>query len=188
MLRFLVLVGLACLVGVLSANYIVQGRAGLIKRTSGQWVWWPNAGSTAIDPYTRLHFLAQGRLPMSKFETFEVETAQDKAGRPLDADCVYQLSGRIPDARWWSVATYVPDGSNGAAAPEFSMSSHDVIAEDDGSVVITISREIRAGNWMKPTSNDEFIVLLRLYNPASNLGGSTALSGELPSVTRKACR
>ena len=187
MVRFLVLIGLACLVGVLSANYVVQGRAGLVNQTSGQWGWWPNAGSTAIDPYTRFHFLAQHRLPMSKFETFEVEAKLDKQGRPLDADCVYQLSGRIPDARWWSLASYVADGDNGGAAPEFSMSAHDVVSENDGSVVITISKQIRAGNWMKPVGSDEFTLLLRLYNPANSLGSAAALSSEMPSIIRQGC-
>lgn len=188
MLRFLVLVGLACLIGVLSANYVVQGRAGLVNRTSGQWVWWPNAGSPAVDPYTRFHFVAQSRLPMSSFETFEIETAQDKSGRPLDAGCIYQLAGRIPEARWWSLASYVPGGSNGSATPEYTLSAHDVIAEDDGSVVITISNEIRAGNWIKPMGDDEFTLLLRLYNPVNGLGSAAALSGEMPSVIRQGCR
>ncbi|NNE21949.1 MAG: DUF1214 domain-containing protein [Rhizobiales bacterium] len=125
---------------------------------------------------------------MSKFETFEIETAQDKSGRPLSVDCIYQLSGRIPEARWWSLASYVPDGNAENTSPEFSMSAHDVIAEDDGSVVITISNEIRAGNWIKPAGDDEFTILLRLYNPVSGLGSAAALSGEMPSVIRQDCR
>lgn len=188
MLRFLIVVGLAGFVGVLSANYVVQGRAGLVNRTSGQWVWWPNAGSTAIDPYTRFHFLAQRRLPLSKFETFEIETAMDKAGRPLSTDCIYQFSGRIPEARWWSLASHVPEGASPRTTPNHALSAHDVITEQDGSVVISISKEIQAGNWMKPDGDDEFTLLLRLYNPVNNLGNAAVLSSEMPSVIRQACR
>ena len=105
MARFLLVIGAALFIGVFSANYIVQGRAGLISKSDGQWTWWPNAGSTSMDPYTRFYFVDQGRLPDSKFETFEAEAAKDKSGRPLSADCMYALNGSMPESRWWSLAS-----------------------------------------------------------------------------------
>ena len=188
MVRYIVVIGLAGLIGVLSANYIVQGRAGLVNQTSGQWVWWPSAGSTAIDPYTRSYFLAQHRLPMSKFETFEAETTRDKAGRPLSADCVYEFTGKIPEARWWSLVSFVPDDDVADAVSDQTQSAHDVILENDGSVTISVSKEIRPGNWLNPGTSDEFALLLRLYNPVNKLGSGAAFAAEMPDVVRQSCR
>ena len=188
MVRYIVVIGLAGLLGILSANYIVQGRAGLVNKTSGQWVWWPSAGSTAIDPYTRSYFLAQHRLPMSKFETFEAETTRDKAGRPLSADCVYEFNGSVPEARWWSLVSFSPDDAVVDDVPNQTLSAHDVIAESDGSVTITVSQEIQPGNWISPGSHDEFVLLLRLYNPISKLGSGAAFATEMPDVVRRSCR
>ena len=172
----------------MSANYVVDGSAGLVNRETGQWVWWPNAGSAAVDPYTRYYFLTQKRLPISKFETVEVETKRDESGRPLSADCVYQLAGQIPETRWWSLASYVPGETGLSKLADHALSSHDVIAEPDGTVVINISQDISAGNWLKPEGDDEFTLLLRLYNPVNKLGSGAVLSNAMPRVTRQVCQ
>ena len=188
MLKFLVMIALAGLAGVLSANYVVQGRAGLIKQSSGQWLWWPNAGSAAIDPYTRFHFLSQRRLPMSKFETFEVETAVDDAGQPLSTDCVYEVTGKVPDTRWWSLASYVPNEPDVQPQSDNVLTANDAVAEADGSIVVTISSDVSTGNWLRPSGDDEFTLVLRLYNPVNGLGSAAALSSDMPSVMRRSCR
>ncbi len=186
--KFLSVIALAAFIGVSSANYIVYGDSGLFKRSKGEWVWWPSAGSTAIDPYSRFYFMSQSRLPLSKFETVEVEATTDKEGRPLDADCIYQFSGRIPLSRWWTLASFAAETKSAPVDTSHSLSSHDVLFEENGTVNVIISKEIQAGNWIKPVGNDEFGMLLRIYNPINNFGGDAALSGELPSLSRQVCK
>ena len=188
MLRFFILLGLAVVVGVLSANYVAQGKAGLFSQSKEQWTWWPNAGSTATDPYTRYHFQSRGRLPLSKFETLELEARLDEAGRDLSADCIYEMRGVIPRTRWWTIAAYdrgAPEKSNDSNG---SLSAHDILLNDNGEVVIEIAREARPGNWIRLSGDDAFSLILRLYGPASSLGNNVSIEGDLPVIRRVVCR
>ena len=125
---------------------------------------------------------------MSKFEAFEAEATHDKAGRPLSSDCVYEFSGKVPEARWWSLVTFVPDDAKAPRGPNQTLSAYDVIAESDGSISISVSTEVQQGNWMNPGSDDEFALLLRLYNPINKLGSGAAFASEMPSIVRRSCK
>ncbi len=188
MWKYFIVILLAAFIGVSSANYVVQGHAGLFNQTKGEWIWWPSAGSSATDPYTRFYFKSQNRLPLSRFETLEVEARSDSAGRALSAQCIYQLSGRFPQARWWSLASFDTGDHSGQISFDESLGSHEVMLENDGTVNITIAREIQPGNWIMSSGDDEFSLLLRIYNPVNNFGGGAALGSELPSIVRKVCR
>ena len=77
---------------------------------------------------------------------------------------------------------------SGAPRQTYTISSNDVVvAEQDGSIAVNISREIRPGNWLRPNGDDEFVIVLRLYNPVSNLGAA-GLRENLPSIVRTGCR
>ena len=186
--KFIAIIIVAAVIGVSSANYVAEGHAGLFNRSKGEWNWWPSAGSTAIDPYTRFYFMSRGRLPLSKFETLELEATQDNGERALSVDCVYQLTGRIPDARWWSLASTVAGTDSEPPDDDNTIGSNDVLLDEDGTLTVTISKEIQPGNWIKPKGDDSYSLLLRLYNPVSNFGSGAALGGELPTITRQVCR
>lgn len=188
MLRFFVLVGLAAVFGMLSANYVAQGNAGLFIQSQDQWKWWPNAGSATTDPYTRYYFQSQNRLPLSKFETLELEARFDEAGRELSADCIYEMRGVIPRARWWTVAAYDRENPKQPGDGNSSLSAHDVLLNDDGQVVVQIAREPRPGNWISLRGNDAFSLLLRLYGPVYGLANRASIEEGLPAIKRVVCR
>jgi hypothetical protein len=66
-----------------------------------------------IDPYTRAHHLSYGLVPSNRFDTVEYEARVDDAGRSLDGDCTYLVSGPMPRARWWSLSALSSARSGG---------------------------------------------------------------------------
>lgn len=167
---------LALLVGggvglVTAARAIDVGFSG-ISSVHGQWVSWPAAGRKDEDPYTRAHFVLEGRLPVSAFEAAEFETATDSAGATLDADCTYILEGPLPAARWWSL------WASPAAAPGDGVTSQAAVLEADGAVRVAFSRAPQPGNWVRlPDDTERFRVHLRLY-----ASGAPGRRGEAPAL------
>jgi hypothetical protein len=155
-------VALALLVGggiglVTAARAIDRGFSG-ISSVHGQWISWPAAGRKDEDPYTRAHFVLNGRLPVSAFAAAEYETGIDSAGSALDADCTYLLEGRLPPSRWWSL------WAAPAAGAEGGITSQAALYESNGVLRVSFSRKARPGNWVKLSTNgDAFRVYLRLY-------------------------
>ncbi len=97
--------GLWLTAGVLDAAH-VPGAA-----RAGVWTVWPRAGASDADPYTRALFARRGELVMHPAEGLTLYAMRDEAGEELDARCAYRMSGRMPSARFWTLAVYRPDGS-----------------------------------------------------------------------------
>ncbi len=163
---------------VTAARAIDTGVAG-ISTTYGQWLTWPSAGRQDEDPYTRAHFLLDGRLPISTFEATEFETAVDAAGKPLEASCTYVLEGPLPPSRWWSLWTEPgPEGSAG-------ITSQAAVLEPDGTIRVMLSPSPQPGNWVK-TAGGGYRVYLRAYS-AGVLARKPGAEPPLPQVRLERC-
>jgi hypothetical protein len=166
--------------GLATATRSIDGGFAGISSEHGQWVTWPAAGRKDEDPYTRAHFVLDGRLPVSAFEAAEFETASDSTGATLDADCTYILEGRLPPSRWWSVWT-AP-----AAAPGDGVTSQAAVLEPDGGLRVAFSRAAQPGNWIRLSADaDRFRVFLRLY--ASGAPGRGGAAASLPVLRLEHC-
>ena len=176
------------LLGLITAQHAVSGRYGVVAETSGAWTAWPRAADARIDPYTRAHYLSFGLVPSNRFDTVEYEARIDDAGRPLDENCTYLVSGVSPQARWWSMsALAMDDQAQAASEPRRGLVSGQLVYESDLSFRISVSRELQAGNWLRPPDSGDLVLLMRLYMPTNSVLRSP-LDADLPSVERQVCR
>ena len=153
----------------------------------GAWTHNRAAGSTAAGMYTRAIIAREGLLALSAREALYFNLAEDQDGRPLTEHCIYELSGREFDARWWSVTLYADDG--------FLVQNNDLAHSIDASRV----RPGPGGAWrarIAPVRGDapywlssrgarrEFSLTLRVYNPQRDFRASAET---LPALNRLSC-
>ena len=176
------------LLGLVTAQHAVSGRYGVVAETKGAWTAWPGAADAKIDPYTRAHHLSFGLVPSNRFDTVEYEARVDDAGRPLEGNCLYLVSGISPQARWWSVSALATDDQAQAESePRRGLVSGQLVYEPDRTFRIGVSRELQAGNWLRPPDSGDLVLLMRLYMPATAVL-RRPLEADLPSVERQVCR
>lgn len=180
----------ALLVGVVTAVLGVRNQFSAGGVGSGPWQTNANIGSTGAGPYLRAGVALGGLLALNAGETVYYTATTDDAGRPLSTSCQYRVEGTEPATRWWSITAYADDnflirGSNG----RYSVDKTAVEMSADGSFVVRVGGEPRAGNWIStgpPDGGKPFSLTLRLYNPdgsiVSNLGGVT-----LPRIVEEHC-
>ena len=76
----------------------------------GSWTAYPKSGSAEIDPYARASIARSGELPMGLGDGVSFIAKSDDAGRPLDGRCDVLVSGTTPQARFFTMTLYGPDG------------------------------------------------------------------------------
>lgn len=153
----------------------------------GAWSFNRATGSTAAGPYTRAIIAKEGLLALGAREALYFNLAEDQDGRPLSEGCVYEIAGRAPAARWWSVTLYAEDG--------FLAQNGDHAHSVDASYV----RTGRDGQWrarIAPVRGDarywlssrearrDFSLTLRVYNPHREFQPSPET---LPTLVRLSC-
>jgi hypothetical protein len=188
LVRFVAFCFVGTLIGLVTAQQAISGRYGIVSETKGPWTAWPRATDARIDPYTRAHHVSYGLVPSNRFDTVEFEAQVDDAGRALDASCSYLVSGPMPQTRWWSVAALSSANQAGAVdEPRQGLVSRQLVFEPDQSFRINVSRELQAGNWLRPPETGRIVLLIRLYTPDSAVLRNP-LTAELPSIERLVCR
>src|SRR4029450_9131461 len=78
--------------------------------TIGAWTAWPKSGTSDIDPYARAVVARTGDLPIGAGDGVAFFARADDAGRALDGHCDVVLQGTTPQARFWTISLYDPDG------------------------------------------------------------------------------
>lgn len=185
--KFTVVAILAAFAGVYAAEALRSGGYEIFERQLGQWQTWPAAGTPSADPYTRGHFIASGRLPLSRFEALELEARHDAAGQPLSSDCTYRIAGTLPPVRRWSLSSYnVDEAQNTHASSNSTLNSLQVQSKPDGQVELTLSVFPVTGNWLHPNGEGNQTLLLRLFNPTYSAGRDTIATAPL-AIERLSC-
>jgi hypothetical protein len=179
--------GVAALVG-LGATWLAltQGQAfgGL---SVGAWSAWPRHGTASIDPYARAMVARSGQLPVGSGDGIAFQARHDDTGAPLDGRCDVVVSGMTPQARYWTITLYDPDGALVAnSVQRHGFTSHEVVRRANGSFEITVSPRSRAGNWLPTGSVERYLLVLRLYD--TPIGVATrGREVTMPSITRRSC-
>lgn len=154
----------------------------------GSWSAWPKAGTPEADPYSKAVIARTGEIPMSAGEGLALQAEQDDAGAVLTGRCVYLVKGSLPPARLWTFTAYDRSGTfRDNPAQRYSFTSAEIIRDADGSFEITVSPEVKAGNWLPVEKDQSLVLLVRLYDtPASS---SVAQIGERMTlkIERRAC-
>ena len=178
-------VGLA--IGLGSLWYMTFRAAPAALVANGVWRTNLEAGSAAVDAYSRLRIAVTSILALNRTETIYFEAAADSGGEPLTAACDYLLTGPQPDARWWSVTAYGPDDMLIASTSErYSASATSVQAGADGGVSIALTPDGSGPDGIA-TGNGRFVLLLRLYNPSEAVAAAPD-AAKLFDLTKQGCR
>jgi hypothetical protein len=144
------------------------------------------AGSNEGGPYLRATVAVHGLLALSRAETIYYNASDDSDGHALDGHCSYQLEGRDPPARWWSVTAYGTDDFLIAnPADRYSVSMNSVTHRADGTFAITLSRKPTDGDWI-PVADGRFDLMIRLYNPQAAVVAEPGRVA-LPTIKKAAC-
>ena len=180
------LIGMA--VGLLSAHYVAGGGLDLVARAQGPWRTWPSAGLNTMDPYTKAHFLATGRLPDNRREIVEYEAWSDSDGRPLDAACSYSVQGDFAWSRWWSISVT----EKGAVEPRrggraYSLDSGEIVLQPDSTALVSVSAHAASGNWLAMPASGAVGLLLRFYDPVPGTRERPGIQS-LPRILRRDCQ
>jgi hypothetical protein len=153
----------------------------------GAWTAWPQHGTTGIDPYARAQMARSGELPIGSGDGVAFHARNDDAGRPLDGRCDVTISGMTPQARYWTITLYDPEGKLvGNSAKRHGFTSHEIVRRADGSFTITIGPRPRPGNWLPTGAVERYLLILRLYD--TPIGVATrGRDVSMPAIKRGKC-
>ncbi|MEP3628883.1 MAG: DUF1214 domain-containing protein [Hyphomicrobiales bacterium] len=153
----------ACIIGIGSAWFALQGDLKFQKTEIGQWDIWPKAADPSADPYTKAYLARAGKTWMSTTEGLAFFSSEDSRGEQYASNCEYKLTGIIPRGRLWTL-TYLETGkSNNSTQPAY-ITSEDVIWSEDEQLEIYISKTAQPGNWLPLNSRKRFSLILRIYD------------------------
>jgi hypothetical protein len=186
---------LAYVVGICLALFLGLGSAWLAVRsptpidaiTIGVWQAWPNAGTDAVDPYSRARLSRTGEIPLGSGEGLALFARTDDAGEPLHFFCDYSVIGQTPPARLWTMVVERDDGGPlGRSTAPHALGSDGIVRAPDGNFVVSVSRSPRPGNWISSQGAGRFRLVVRLYDTtARSVTGIQPLV--MPRIRRDQC-
>lgn len=187
--NMIVCLGIALGGGLGVAHYMIAAGSPLTTRHIGPWEVWKDAGRVEADPYTRAHFARTGQLPTGSRNALYFLADRDSDGRRLSTSCDYVISGRGPNALWWSLSAYDSAGQLFPnAAQRYAFSNAAVMRSPDGTFSIVVSKETRPGNWLPVNGNSPFRILLSVHGLESDDGRGEGQASALPAIRKGACR
>jgi len=155
----------------------------------GSWTAWPKVGTPGIDPYARAMIARSGELPIGSGDGVAFYARADDAGRTLDGRCEVALSGITPQARYWTLTLYNPEGrlvANSVQRQGFT--SQEIVRRADGSFEITVGPRARPGNWLPTGTVDRYVLVLRLYDTPIGVATRTGRDAPMPSIAQRGCQ
>jgi hypothetical protein len=156
--------------------------------TVGAWSAWPKTGTPGIDPYARAMVARSGELPIGSGDGITFYARTDDAARPLDGRCDVVLSGTTPQARFWTLTLYDPEGKLVANSVQRNgFTSQELIRSASGMFGITVGPRARPGNWLPTGGIDRYVLALRLYDTPVGLATRSGPDTPMPSISQKGC-
>jgi hypothetical protein len=178
----------AAAVGLGSTLLVLRDGTPFGAFTIGAWTAWPRTGTPDIDPYARAIYARSGELPVGAGDGIAFFATRDDDGHALDGRCDIVVSGVTPQARYWTLTLYDPDGGlAGNALNRYGFSSQELIRNPDASVEITVAPRARAGNWLPTGGIERYTLVLRLYDTPVSLASRTGRETPMPSIKVRSC-
>lgn len=181
------LLGLLFWPGVVLLGILIGAGSALIMlreapKVAGPWVPSPEAGAATTDSYTRARVALCCLMAPTRKEVVVYRADRDSTGKPLRANCTYQVIGRPLSARWWSLTVYGSDlflieTKHG----RYSANAGTAKPGDTGQFTVEISSKQTGGAWLPTKGNGPITLLLRAYSPAATLAANPA-GAALPSI------
>ena len=156
--------------------------------TIGAWTAWPRTGTQDIDPYARASIARSGELPVGSGDGVAFLARADENGKALDGRCDVTVTGVTPQARFWTLTLYDPDGRLVANALErHGFTSQEIVRRADGSFEIAVAPRVRPGNWLPTGGIERYVLMLRLYDTPVGVATRAAREAPMPAVTVRGC-
>lgn len=156
--------------------------------TIGAWTAWPKNGTPGIDPYARAMVARTGELPVGSGDGVSFYARSDDEGHLLDGRCDVAISGTTPQARFWTLTLYDPEGRLVAnSVQRHGFTSQEVIRSASGIFEIVVGPRARPGNWLPTGGVDRYVLTLRLYDTPVGLATRTGPDTPMPTVVQKGC-
>jgi hypothetical protein len=154
----------------------------------GAWTAWPKNGTPEVDPYARAKLARSGELPVGSGDGLTFYARADDSGRLFDGRCDTILSGTTPQARFWTLTLYDPEGRLVAnSVGRHGFTSQEVIRGSDGTFEITIGPRARPGNWLPTGGVERYLLALRLYDTPVGLASNSGRDVSMPAVRERGC-
>jgi hypothetical protein len=156
--------------------------------TLGAWTAWPKVGTPGIDPYARTMIARSGELPIGSGDGVAFYARADDTGRLLDGRCDVVLNGITPQARYWTITLYDPEGrlvANSVQRQGFT--SQEIIRRADGSFEIVAAPRARPGNWLPTGAIERYVLVLRLYDTPVGVATRTQKDAPMPDIATVGC-
>jgi hypothetical protein len=155
----------------------------------GAWTARPKIGTAGIDPYSHAMVVRSGELPVGSGDGVAFLAHADDSGHPLDGRCDVLMAGITPQARYWTMTLYDPEGRLVAnSVQRHGFTSEEIIRRSDGSFEITVGPRARPGNWLPTGGTERYVLMLRLYDTPIGLATRTGRDAPMPSITGRGCR
>jgi hypothetical protein len=156
--------------------------------TLGAWTAWPKNGTPGIDPYARAMIARSGELPVGSGDGVAFYARADDAGQLLDGRCDVLLSGSTPQARYWTITLYDPEGRLVAnTMHRHGFTSQEIIRRADGSFDIVAGARARPGNWLPTGGVERYLLVLRLYDTPVGVATRSVREAPMPAISKRAC-
>jgi hypothetical protein len=178
----------AALIGLGATWFVLNEGVAYGGITIGAWTAWPKNGTPGIDPYARAMVARSGELPVGSGDgvTFYARTDDDM--RPLDGRCDVALSGTTPQARFWTLTLYDPEGKLVAnSVQRHGFTSQEIIRSASGIFDIMIGPRARPGNWLPTGGIERYVLALRLYDTPVGLATRSGRDTPMPAISQKGC-
>lgn len=193
MLFRIVQITLALVVALAGGTYAtwnsIRGTNTFGAVTIGEWISYPDSGTTVADPYAKARLARDASLSLGAAEGVTFFADHDSAGDTLSGACTYQIDGDSPTARIWTLfavgKNQTPMTLEDPAWP-MSLHSNSIFYENTGGFKISVSAKARPDNWLAIQANDPFVLAFTLYDSpvASNKG---LIETSFPTITKVKC-
>jgi hypothetical protein len=179
---------LAGSIGLGTTWYVLNEGVAYGGVTIGAWTAWPRNGTPGVDPYARATYARSGELPVGTGDGIAFHAGADDGGRPFDGRCDVALSGTTPQARFWTLTLYDPEGRLVAnAVGRHGFTSQEIIRNANGTFEIVIGPRARPGNWLPTGGAERYVLVLRLYDTPVGLATRSGRDVPMPSIAERGC-
>lgn len=189
LLGFLLALAVAAVVG-LGGTWLALSRGTAFGAVPiGAWTAWPRTGTRDVDPYARATIARTGELPIGSGDGVAFVARSDDVGRPLDGRCDVLVSGTTPQARFWTITLYDPQGRLiGNAIERHGFTSQEIVRRPDGTFDIIVAPRARPGNWLPTNGVDRYVLVLRLYDTPVGVATRASREAPMPAISVQSCR
>jgi hypothetical protein len=177
-------------IGLGSTWFALTHGAGFGTLRVGPWIAQPKAGTADIDPYSRALIARIGALPVALGDGVAFRARNDDQGQPLDGRCEVVVSGTTPQARYFTLTLYDPDGRLVAnSLNRHGFTSEELYRNQDGNFEVAVAPRARPGNWLPTGGIDRYVLVLRFYDTSVGVATRAEREAPMPSIKRTgACR